>query len=258
MAGAVSPQTVTHGFGLNDSRWIHGLLYAKDNPIVIENCSRRMDTGWYAVSLTLNSYTAVADEIAFRKEFPGYRGPLFYKTGRALGLVKVGYALPQEACEGHRWSSDQHAVANIITETLLFDSVGPPVCANFGTYPLKGAQAAVRKCAKAGVAANLRRHTHAQDTLPEQPGVAVSSGRQAAKTKKASEATESIRFYLRQHTSQNGEQVSEKPEAGSQTGALAKRAQKAVDAFRSSPSLAKRAQKAVDAFRSSPSLRARS
>ena len=154
MAGATSPQLVTHGFCMNDSRWMHGMLHAKKRVKVIENRVSRFAPGWYAVSLIDGAYTGAFDEMNFRQEFPRYGGPLAYESGCVLGLVKIGYSLPQAACEGHRWSAPDYPVANIITETLAFDAPGPKVRGNiFGTFPLKESQKAVRSQATIEAAA---------------------------------------------------------------------------------------------------------
>ena len=238
--GAASPETVTHGFCLNDSRWIHAMLETRKSPKVIENRSCRLDPGWYAVSLTLNAYTGIVDEMDFRKQFAAYSGPLSYESGRVLGLVKIGYSLPQEACKGHRWSSPDYPVANIITEILRFDAPGPVVRANFGTFPLKGAKDAVRVCAKTEADAGHRWKTNAQAALPEQKGVWDSPKRKAAKAAKVGQviqAAKALQLHLSQHSPQNGKQVPKKSTPGPQAGAISKRAQETVRAFWRSPSL---------------------
>ena len=238
MVGAASPETVTHGFSLNDSRWIYGMLHEKTNPKIIENRPGRFAPGWYAVSLTLSAYTGVFEEKTFRTEFTTYQSER-YENGRVFGLVKIGYSLPQAACKGHRWSAPDYPVANIITETLAFDAPGPKVRGtfNFTTFPLKESQKAVRTQATIEAAAGNRRRTHAQTALPEQKGVWDSPARKAAKAAKTGKAVQAIRFHLAEHAPKNGKQVPKKSTAGPQAGAIAKRAQATVKAFRSSPSL---------------------
>lgn len=240
MTGAALPELVTHGFSLNDSRWLFGMLHTTQNPKVIENRAIRFAPGWYAVSLTQNAYTGITEEMEFRTEFPRYPGPLFYEKGRVLGLVRIGHSLPQAACKGHRWGAREYAVANIITEVLPFDSPGPSVRANFGTFPLKHSADDVRARAKIEAAAGHRRKTNAQAALPEQRGVWDSHEREARKavgTTQAIKAAKALQLQLREHAPQKGKQVPKKPAAGAQTSAIAKRAQATVMAFARSPSL---------------------
>lgn len=240
MVGAATPQTVTHGFCLNDSRWIYAMLHAPTNGKIIENRAFRLAPGWYAVSLTVSAHTSGDREWAFRKEFRNYPGHVAYARGRVLGLVKIGYSLPQAACEGHRWSTPAYAIANVITEVLPFDAPGPVVRGNFGTFPLKEVQEAVRALARTEVLAGCRRKTHAQEALPEQRGIWDSpdwKARKASKTAKAIKAAKALQLKRTQHATEDRKQVSKKPSAGAQTSAMAKRAQATVNAFQHSPSL---------------------
>ena len=75
MTGATRPELVTHGFCLDDSRWVHGMLQARMYPKVIENRQCRFDPGWYALSLSNGAATGVVQEMDFRKRYPNYGGP---------------------------------------------------------------------------------------------------------------------------------------------------------------------------------------
>ena len=159
MVGAESPERVTHGFCLSDSRWLHGMLEAREHPKIIENRQCRLSPGWYAVSLSHSASTGVYEEMSFRKRYPNYPGPMAYRTGQVRGLVKVGYSLPQGACKGHRWAAPDYDVANVITEVLPFDPErpGPSVRGYFGAFPLKGAERPTRAAANFAIGAGHRR-----------------------------------------------------------------------------------------------------
>jgi hypothetical protein len=230
MVGAESPERVTHGFCLSDSRWMHGMLEAREHSKIIENRQCRFSPGWYAVSLSHSASTGVYEEMSFRKRYPDYPGPMAYRTGQVRGLVKVGYSLPQGACKSHRWAAPDYDVANIITEVLPFDPErpGPSVRGNFGTFPLKGAERATRASANFAIGAGHRRKTHAEAALPEQPNVwqtqAVNPSR-AAKGAQARQASQKAKALQggRQPASKDGKQVSTQSSAGASAGAVAKR-----------------------------------
>ena len=165
--GARSPALVTHGFCLSDARWLHAMLDAKENIKIIENRPCRLAPGWYAVSLSQGAYTGVLEEMDFRQRYPEFPGPLAYQGGRAFGLAKIGYSLPQDACKGHRWSSPDYKIANIITAVLPFDrsKPGPSVRGNFGAFPLKESEKKTRACAQFALGAGHLRRTDAEATF---------------------------------------------------------------------------------------------
>lgn len=232
MVGAESPERVTHGFCLSDSRWLHGMLEAREHPKIIENRQCRLSPGWYAVSLSHSASTGVYEEMSFRKRYPNYPGPMAYRTGQVRGLVKVGYSLPQGACKGHRWAAPDYDVANVITEVLPFDPErpGPSVRGYFGAFPLKGAERPTRAAANFAIGAGHRRKTHAEACLPEQPGVwqtqAVNPSRAlTAKGTQAHQASQKAKALQggRRLASKNGKQVPTQPSAGASAGKVAKR-----------------------------------
>ena len=166
--GAVHPEKVTHGFALNDSRWLYAMLHVEDETSkVIENRAFRMTPGWYAVSLSERAATSVVDEIELRRTYPMYPGPMGFKRGRVLGLVRVGHSLPNSMCARSEWADSSYEVCNIIIEVLLFEQPGPKVRANFGTFPLKEAVEPTRDAAVRSVAAGRRRKTHGKALFPE-------------------------------------------------------------------------------------------
>lgn len=131
--GAPSPTTITHGFVLNDARWLYAMLYESQNPKTIENRHVKLAAGWYAVSLSQAAHTSIADDIAFKKEFPHFKGAMAYTKGVVHGAVRIDRSLPQIQCAESRWSLADYKIANIVSHTLLFgprDSV--PVR---GMYP---------------------------------------------------------------------------------------------------------------------------
>ena len=240
MTGATRPELVTHGFCLDDSRWVHGMLQARMYPKVIENRQCRFDPGWYALSLSNGAATGVVQEMDFRKRYPNYGGPLAYQRGRVLGLVKVGYSLPQKACKGHRWASPDYAVANIITYVIPFDKEkpGPAVRGNIGIFPLKQQERATREAAKFALGAGNRRKTDAETSCPDQPGAweghpLEAGAPQVGKAVQATKATKATKAPVKrprkpEPTTQVVQQVSAQSEAGPSASAPAKRAKAAV------------------------------
>lgn len=167
--GAIHPEKVTHGFALNDSRWLFAMLHIEDETSkIIENRAFRMTPGWYAVSLSERAATSVVDEVEFRRAYPSYPGPMAYQKGRVLGLVRVGHSLPHSFCNKSEWADSTYEVCNIITEVLPFAQAGPKVRANFGTFPLKEAVEPTREAVVRAVAApSRRRKTHGKTLHPE-------------------------------------------------------------------------------------------
>lgn len=109
------------GFVLNDARWLYAMLYESQNPKTIENRHVKLAAGWYAVSLSQAAHTSIADDIAFKKEFPHFKGALAYTKGVVHGAVRIDRSLPQAQCAESRWSLADYKIANIVSHTLLFD-----------------------------------------------------------------------------------------------------------------------------------------
>lgn len=232
--GAESPTQVTHGFCLNDSRWAYGMLEERENPKIIENRPCRFAPGWYAVSLSQSAMTGIFEEMDFRKRFPGYPGPMAYKRGQVLGLVKIGHSLPQAACKGNFWACANYPVANIITEVLPFDKdkPGPPVRGNFGTFPLKQqCERATREAARVALQIGNKRKTKAELQLP--PDATAFGGNKAAKAAKATKAPKATKEGaqkrpLPEPAAQVVRQDAAQSAAGPSSGPPPKRPKKAV------------------------------
>jgi hypothetical protein len=191
-----TPEAITHGFCLNDSVLAWAMLQNTTNPKIIECRQFVMPAGWYAVSLTQNSYTRIDHELEYRDTDPTFPSPVSFPRGQVLGVVRIGYSLPQAMCAKNRWSVADYAVANVITHVIpfsLYDG-GPHVRNNVGTFPLsKEAQAALKTHVEKYKAE--MRATHAEGVLPACPGAVEASRLEAkevrgkAPAKKAPKAT---------------------------------------------------------------------
>ena len=193
------------------------MLHSTKNIKCLENRQVVFAPGWYAVSLTQSAYTRVEHELEYRDTDPTFPSPVSFPRGQVLGVVKVGYSLPQAMCSSNRWSVPDYAVANVITHSIgfsLFDA-GPHVRGNFGTFPISTEAQAALTTHVIRYKAEMRA-THAEDVLPACPGAVEASRLEAkevrgkAPAKKAPKATVGI------------SRASVK-KAGSQTSAVAKR-----------------------------------
>lgn len=147
VTGATSPELVTHAFSLSDTQLAWLILNNKKN---IENRSFRLSPGWYAVATTATAYTDVHDEVARSKKYAEIVSPLHIAKGVVLGVCKIGYAKPSGECLKEEWCVPSYKVCNFITATISFCdwSKGIKCRGNFGAWPLKESQEAVRAAVK--------------------------------------------------------------------------------------------------------------
>lgn len=212
-----TPESITHGFCLSDAVWIHGMLFNTTDPKVIENRHFVMPAGWFAVTLTQSAYTRVEHELKYRDTDPTFPSPVSFPRGQVLGVVKVGYSLPQAMCSKNRWSVAEYSIANVITHSIGFSlyDPGPHVRGNFGTFPLSTEAKEALTTHVLRYKAEMR-ETNAKSVLPPCPGAVEASRLEAkevrgkAPAKKKAETTAGI------------SRASVK-KAGSQTSAVAKR-----------------------------------
>jgi len=163
------PELVTHGFSLNDSALAFLMLQGEK---IIENRNFRFLPGFYAVGITKTAYTPVEREFELKNDFPNLPLSVDCKTrGQIIGLVRIGYALPSTACATNRWCANGYKVCNIITHFLKFDTA-VPASGNFGSWPLKGAESAVRRAAVEALAQHggVVKSTRAEIELPPRIG----------------------------------------------------------------------------------------
>lgn len=146
--GASDPQRVTHGFVLNDARWLYAMLFAKgDSQKILENRDFRFREGWYAVSLAHKTRISTrGEEEAFIKRFPAYKGHLNYERGVVHGLVCISHAVNREECAHNEWAHAKYRFGNVISHVIPFardKTAGKEkkklvrVRGNFGAFPLK-------------------------------------------------------------------------------------------------------------------------
>lgn len=181
--GAATPDKVTHAFCLNSHILAWAMLHGTKKPKVIENRQITMAPGWYGVSLSLTTHTSIPEELQYRKLEPSFPGTFHFTKGQIIGLVKIGYSLPQAACAKDTiWAVSSYKIGNIITEVLPFDKpFGPKVRGNFGAYPLKEATEATRALARTELAAGNKRITDAESRLPPASAAQAQAGKAKGK-----------------------------------------------------------------------------
>ena len=139
--GAATIHATTHAFSLNGAHLAWAVLTGRK---VVENRQFRMAPGWYALALTKQAFTGVADDAAYRGRFPFYPG---FQAGAALkgnivGAVKISHSLPHAACSDDFFASSDYKFKNVICEYLSFvDWTKPgvgriPARGNLGAWPM--------------------------------------------------------------------------------------------------------------------------
>lgn len=166
---AATPAEVTHAFSLNDQMLCAKILVAADDTgaiKVVENRDFRMTPGWYGVAVTAGAYCSVNEEVTLRKEFPQLPPYMAVDRGKVHGLCKIGHSLPASMVKDVPGVEPRYKVVNVITEFLpftRFPANGARARGNFGCWPLKDAEHAVRELAKSAELAGLRRTNHVED-----------------------------------------------------------------------------------------------
>lgn len=215
---AATPNDVTHAFVLNDSTLAYGMLHSTTDPKFIENRQVAFRAGWYGVSLSQTAHTSVGHEFEYRDREKDFPSPVAFTRGQILGVVRIGYSLPQAMCSKNRWAAAQYAVGNIITEVIPFSlyDPGPHIRGNFGTFPISPEARSALSVHVAKYRSDLRR-THAEEQLPPSPGKLEESRNQAKKT-----------LGKGKEKASNGKQVSKVAAPKPPRSAISKRSKKEV------------------------------